>query len=175
MYLSVQENTDIPTLCKKLEKLPYVIYAEPDYYRKTVDAPAPDDPIFVQQHGWEQGNDRDIDLLRAWDFTRGSNNVIVGVLDGGIDYHNPDLGNGAFGAGAKVAGGYDYADNDSNPDDTGLDSHGSAVAGIIGAFANNATGVAGIAGGDGTTGNPGVQLISLRIGNDAGKSKWEMK
>jgi subtilisin family serine protease len=168
VYVPVPEDEDALSLCKMLEALPFVIFAEPDYLMKNNDVPAPNDPYFYLQRGWEQANDRDIDLLRAWDFTRGSNVVRVGVLDSGIDYHNPDLGNGSFGAGHKVSGGYDYIDDDSDPDDAGNSSHGTAVAGIIGAFSNNDMGVAGIAGGDATVGNTGVQLISLRISEPDG-------
>lgn len=168
MYVPVPENEDVLTLCKKLNELPFVIYAEPDYIMRSNDVPPPNDLYFSLQSGWEQVNDRDIDLLRAWDFTRGSNNVRVGVLDGGIDYHNPDLGNGSYGSGYKVSGGYDYIDDDSNPDDPGTVSHGTAVAGIIGALSNNTTGVAGIGGGNVASGNSGVQLIALRVSQTDG-------
>lgn len=164
VYLAVPKNENALVFCKKLETLPSVIYAEPDYIMKIDDAPAPNDLVFHLQRGWEQANDRDIDLLRAWDFTRGSNTVRVGVIDTGIDYNNTDLGNGSFGAGNKVAGGYDYQDNDSDPNDLSGVSHGTSVAGIIGALSNNGISVAGIAGGDATTGNIGVQLIALRVG-----------
>ena len=56
--------------------------------------------------------------------------IRIGVIDTGIDYTHPDLG-GCFGDGCKVAGGYDFYDNDADPIDT--DSHGTHVAGIIAA------------------------------------------
>ena len=56
--------------------------------------------------------------------------IRIGVIDSGIDYTHPDLG-GCFGEGCKVAGGYDFYDNDPDPIDT--DSHGTHVAGIIAA------------------------------------------
>lgn len=56
--------------------------------------------------------------------------IRVAVIDTGIDYTHPDLG-GCFGAGCKVAGGYDFYNNDNDPfDDNG---HGTHVAGIIAA------------------------------------------
>jgi thermitase len=164
MLLTVPPSTDIPGLCRKLEELPYILHAEPDYLMKIKDAPAPDDTHFNQQDGWEQTSDVDIDLLRAWDFTRGSTDIRVGIVDTGIDYHNPDLGNGSFGAGFKVAGGYDYFSDDSDPDDSNAGSHGSNVAGIVAAEGNNGTGVTGVAGGDASAGNLGVSLIALRVG-----------
>lgn len=56
--------------------------------------------------------------------------VKVGIIDTGIDYKNPALG-GGFGPGFKVAGGYDFENNDNDPmDDNG---HGTGVSGIIAA------------------------------------------
>ena len=65
--------------------------------------------------------------------------VVVAVIDTGIDYTHPALG-GKFGKGARVIGGYDFANHDDDPmDDAG---HGTHVAGIIGANGDGMTGVA---------------------------------
>ncbi len=65
----------------------------------------------------------------------------VGVIDSGVDYTHPALG-GCFGAGCKIAGGYDYVGDNFNgsnspmPDSDPLDQcygHGTFVAGVIGA------------------------------------------
>jgi len=56
--------------------------------------------------------------------------VSVAVIDTGVDYTHPDLG-GSIGPGQKVAGGYDFIDEDEDPMDE--DGHGTAVAGIIAA------------------------------------------
>lgn len=63
----------------------------------------------------------------------------IGVLDSGIDYTHPELG-GCFGEGCKVAGGYDYYDNDADPQDK--DGHGTHVAGIIAGKSDSQPGVA---------------------------------
>ena len=66
--------------------------------------------------------------------------IRIGVIDTGIDYNHPDLG-GGFGPTFKVAGGYDFFNNDPDPiDDHG---HGTHVAGIAaGSGKSSVTGVA---------------------------------
>lgn len=165
MVLEVDKYNDIKEMCKQIEGYEEIEYAEPNYILTTHDSP-PNDTRYDLQDGYEQATDNDIDANRAWDFTTGNEGIKVGVIDNGVDYHNIDLGNGAFNTtGAKVRGGWDYINGDNNPDDTdnGTSSHGTPVAGIIGASRNNGVGVAGLAGGD--EGNLGVQIIALKIGN----------
>jgi len=121
----------------------------------------PSDPQFSGQ--WHYHNtgqnagtvDADIDLPEAWDIIKGNTNVIVAVLDDGIEHSHPDLQ-----ANMWPGIGYNFVNNTSTiiPGD-----HGTHVAGTIAASTNNNTGVAGIAGGDGT-GN-GVRLMSCQVFN----------
>ena len=78
--------------------------------------------------------------------------IKIGIIDGGVDYTRPALG-GCFGSGCKVAGGFDFVGDNydgtnapvSDPDPLDLCySHGSIVAGIIGAN-DNIYGVPGVA------------------------------
>jgi subtilisin family serine protease len=65
--------------------------------------------------------------------------VTVAIIDTGIDYNHPALG-GGFGPGFKVAGGWDFVNNDADPfDDNG---HGTHVAGIVAGQSDTITGVA---------------------------------
>jgi len=65
-----------------------------------------------------------------WGYDVEGHNVIIAIVDTGIDYNHPDLG-GGFGPTYKVLGGYDYVNGDSDPmDDSG---HGTHCAGIAAA------------------------------------------
>ena len=90
----------------------------------------------------------DINLFAAWQKNQGSREVIVAVIDGGIDYRHEDL-SGNVGNPAELFG------------EPGVDDHGTHVAGTIGAENNNGVGVCGIAGGHG--GNTGVWLLSCQL------------
>ena len=80
----------------------------------------------------------------AWDFQRGRNDVIVAVIDGGVDYNHEDLDPGDR---SRVIQGIDAGEDDNDPmDDLTGDwgGHGTSVAGIVGAMSYNEQGVAGI-------------------------------
>src|SRR5438132_7376299 len=70
----------------------------------------------------------------AWDLSTGSSQVVIGILDTGIDPGQPDLQ-------GKLVAGYDYVNNDQDPSDD--NGHGTAVAGIVAANSDNQIGVAG--------------------------------
>ena len=121
-----------------------VLLVEPNYYGRFETLPAaepPNDPEFVNQW-WQQT----VGVLGLWPIGVGRG-IKVAVIDSGVSLTHPDL------VGNLDADGYDFGDNDSNPDD--LLGHGTAVAGIIAASANNGVGVAGIA--------PGARLLPLKV------------
>ncbi|OLB00745.1 MAG: hypothetical protein AUH09_03020 [Candidatus Rokubacteria bacterium 13_2_20CM_70_12] len=142
---------------------PDVLYAEPNWI---VDAQVvPSDPSFSSLWGLNNTGqnggipDADIDAPEAWDITTGSSDVVVAVIDTGIDYTHPDLSanmfrneldcnsNGIDDDGNGLVDdcfGIDTANNDSNPMDDANPGHGSHVAGTIGAVGNNAVGVVGV-------------------------------
>ncbi len=77
----------------------------------------------------------------AWDQAQGygATDVVIAILDSGVDVNHPDL---------RLVPGYDFGDDDSDPDDdSAAPGHGTACAGVAAAIANNGLGVAGIAGG----------------------------
>lgn len=76
-----------------------------------------------------------IETNRGWNLSKGSNNVIIAVVDTGVDLQHTDLK-------GQLVQGYNVIDPDKEPlDDVG---HGTHVAGIIGALVNNGEGVAGM-------------------------------
>jgi len=108
---------------------PEVDCAEPNGVDMT-DEVTPNDSRYTDQ--WGPGKIR---ADETWVVARGSG-ITVAVVDTGVDYNHEDLS-------AKVIKGKDVADNDDDPMDMG--SHGTHVAGIVGAQTNNGKGVAGIA------------------------------
>lgn len=97
-----------------------------------------------------------INVDSAWTVTYGSPNVKVGIFDSGIDYFHQDLQGINY-------NGWDYWDNQYayGVDDV---SHGTPVAGIIGANRNNSLDIAGIAGSD--NGFAGVTMLDFRISSN---------
>lgn len=96
----------------------------------------------------------DINIDEVWeDGTVYREDVIVAVVDGGIDQNHVDLS-------SNCIGGYNFVRNSIEiiPED-----HGTHVAGTIAAINNNGVGVCGIAGGDALRGIPGVKVLSCQI------------
>lgn len=113
---------------QELGSLPGVERVEPDMIIQA--AFIPNDPNYHDQ--WHLPA---VNLPAAWDYYQGSAEILVAVLDTGVDYNHPDLQE-------RIMAGYDFYYNDSDPmDDVG---HGTMVAGIIAAVSNNEFGVAGV-------------------------------
>ncbi|WP_321297485.1 S8 family serine peptidase [Marinifilum fragile] len=122
----------------------------------------------------------DINLFEAWKETTGSSDVVVAIIDGGIDIDHEDLADAMWVNEAELNG-VEGVDDDGNgyPDDIyGYNFvtnsgeitdhyHGTHVAGTVGAVNNNGIGVSGVAGGDGTEGT-GVKMISCQIFTEDG-------
>lgn len=107
------------------------------------------DPEFKKQ--WQHEK---VETLRAWDISRGSEGVLVGVCDSGVERLHEDL------KGRVLKRGYDFVDldTDANP----VTSHGTFVAGLIAATASNTLGGAGVA--------PNVKILPLRITDSKGST-----
>src|SRR5207249_2940903 len=114
-----------------LQNDPDIEFAERDYIAHS--CATVNDPYVVSGSEWHLAR---IQALQAWDVTAGSPNVVIAILDSGINAAHPDLAR-------RILPGYDFVNNDGTPlDDYG---HGTAVAGTVVADGNNGTGVAGVA------------------------------
>lgn len=126
--------------------------------------------------------DADIDAVEAWDVTTGSRDVLVGVIDTGVDYTHPDIaanywtnagesGLDANGADKKLNGvdddangfvddfrGWDFVNNDNDPMDD--NNHGTHCSGTIGGVGNDGVGVAGV--------NWEVSIVGIKFLSGAG-------
>jgi hypothetical protein len=102
------------------------------------------DPYFTYQWGLHNTRqtggreDADIDAPEAWDIITGTTDVMVAVIDTGVDYTHQDLNDGRVITDTDK----DYVNNDDDAMDD--HSHGTHVAGTIAAETNNGVGVAGV-------------------------------
>lgn len=107
---------------------PDVLFVELDY--RVTASLVPDDPRWPEQYG-----PVNVGAPAAWDVTTGSSDVILAILDSGLDTGHPEFS-------GRLVGGYDFVEGDAVPQDEC--GHGTHVTGIAAASGNNARGVAGI-------------------------------
>jgi len=132
LRVAVPADTDVQQVCELLQaRTDMVRAAEPE--GEQVAQVAPNDPLY-RAFQW---NLRRIGMEQAWDLRPSAADVIVAVLDTGVDLTHPDLRPNLM-----LELGYDFLTDTPRPQDD--ESHGTAVAGIIGAVGNNRDGVTGI-------------------------------
>jgi subtilisin family serine protease/Tol biopolymer transport system component len=171
--LSLPKKAKIEFVVKDYKKDPNVEYAEPNFIVETT-ATTPNDPYYSSQ--WHLNNtgqnvngtigapDSDIDAPEGWDIAKGNDQVVIAILDTGIDYEHEDLNERIWTNSGEIPGngidddkngyvddyrGYDFIGHDSyypsydnDPfDDRG---HGTFVSGLAGAESNNGQGVTGV-------------------------------
>jgi subtilisin family serine protease len=129
----------LSTVLSALQNNPSIEFAEPNY----ILSPnlIPDDPYYPSE--WHLAK---INAPAAWDVTVGTSNVVIAILDSGVDATHPDLS-------SLVIPGWNFYDN--NSDATDVNGHGTAVAGTAAASSNNSIGVAAV------TWNP--MLLPVRV------------
>jgi thermitase len=141
-------DTGVEEMVEILGRNPSIESAQPNHiYRAQV---TPNDSLFGyqyalfnkgQQIGWVPGSpvgnpNADIKAPQGWEETTGSADVIIGIVDTGIDLTHPDLKNKIVGTGRDFVNGDSIAEDDHG--------HGTMVAGVAGAETNNGEGIAGV-------------------------------
>lgn len=176
--IELGENENVEDVIEKYKKTGQVIHAEPDHLgygggEQMLALPlnTPNDEFFNRQ--WSLHNDgtfslsptvagSDIKMLAAWEIETGDPDLIIAILDSGINTNENDIKERLWrNPGEQIDGqtvnngtdddengyiddhlGWDFANNDNGlADDNG---HGSNIAGIVGAHANNDIGYTGI-------------------------------
>lgn len=109
----------------------------------------------------------DVNVVPVWEnYTTGNPDVIVSVVDGGVDFQHEDLADNMWHNPAQHGTGqYGFNFISGNYAIT-PESHGTHVAGTIAAVNNNGIGVCGIAGGNKARGVSGVKIMSCQIFDD---------
>ena len=144
-----------------------------DYVVRTTDIT--NDPEVGKQWGLTPAPG--LDISDAWAIATGATEVVVAVIDSGIQLDHPDLASNIWVNPGEIANnnvdddnngyiddvyGWDFWNWDNNPDDDDETGHGTHVAGTIGAVINNGVGVSGIA--------PNVRLMALKVFNANGSA-----
>lgn len=109
----------------------------------------PDDLYWDKMWGLER-----IDMPNAWNESTGDKEIKIAIIDSGIDYNHEDLSGNI-----DVSQGYDFVDNDHNPQDE--HGHGTHIAGTIEAETDNGIGVSGI--------NWDITMVPLRVLDEENK------
>lgn len=131
-----------------------VRYVEPNGVGRAMSEP-PSDPQFGEQ--WHLNNigqtggmpGADIHALEAWGIQQGSQDIVVAVLDSGIDFDHPEFA-------GRLLPGWDFVHNDPDPS-YGNNPHGLLVAGTLAARAGNGLQVAGV--------NGSCTMLPIKISN----------
>ncbi|HEU5062898.1 MAG TPA: S8 family serine peptidase [Solirubrobacterales bacterium] len=153
---------------RRLERQPGVAYAQPNFRYEALAVAAPNDSFFANLWGLSDPAlpKPGVSALEAWEETEGNGQVIA-VVDTGVDLTHPDIEpnlweNPAPDPTDQDLHGYDFVDDDGDPDE--FQFHGTHVAGTAAAVAGNATGIAGVA--------PKAEIMAVRVldGNGSGST-----
>ncbi len=165
--IRLPQGMKVEDAIKLYNQSPYVEYAEPNYIVRKAQL-IPNDPYFNLQWGLRNVGQNvdgfvgtqgiDIEIVNLWAQCQGGD-VVVAVLDTGVDYNHPDLTQNIWSNPGEVCNngvdddgngyvddcvGWNFAYNTNNPMDDDVDGHGTHVAGIIGAVGNNNQFLAGV-------------------------------
>lgn len=198
LWYAVEFDTSVPVTraaadIKASDEMELVSYVYPIKYADAPDSYPFNDPKlpsqwhymnFGQSSGLIEGSD--INVFPAWEISTGREDVIVAIIDGGIDYTHEDLASNMWINEAEFNGqpgvdddhngyvddiyGYNFVANSGGK--ITFEDHGTHVAGTVAAVNNNGIGVSGVAGGDYANGIPGARLMSLQTSNSENEGAY---
>jgi subtilisin family serine protease len=167
------------SIIKDLSGFKDVVNISPNY-RRYIASTTPNDTLFNSLWGLHNTGspggpaDIDIDAPEIWDKTRGSSDILIAVIDTGIDYNHPDLNSNMWVNPGEIAGNSTDDDGNGYIDDVyGINAisgtgdpmddhgHGTHCAGTIGAVGNNSQGTVGV--------NWDVGMIAAKFVNASGE------
>mgnify|MGYP000421619878 CR=1 FL=1 len=175
-HLKLPKDLKVEEAIKMLKDDPSVEYAEPNFiYRSAI---LPSDTLFTNQ--WHL---KKIKATDAWDKARESTDVVIAIIDSGVNVNHPDLRENIWLNRREIANnkidddgngyaddiqGWDFVNDVSDPGPKFEDgfteegvNHGTLVAGVAGAAGNNASGISGI--------TWKVQIMPLKVLDDKGE------
>ena len=194
--VTASNQKQLKKVFNKLEKRTDVVSVQPNYQYTVMDSEIPNDSKFSKQWGLKNDGIQsfstssgdnvqstagvDIDAVEAWNTFKSNEEVVVAVIDTGIDYKHEDLKNAMWKNPGEIAGngkdddgngyvddvyGWDFYHNDKSvcaytskgtAKSADNDNHGTHCAGIIAATANNKVGIAGVAS------NVNVKIMAIK-------------
>lgn len=161
-HLKLGRGVSIEEALERYRRHPHVLYVEPNYLIQI--SVLPDDAEFDRQWGLHNRGQTegtpgaDIGADEGWNISTGSHDILLAVVDTGIDYTHPDLVDNIWHNPGEIPGngldddgngfiddvhGWDFVADDAVPLDE--NGHGTHVSGIAGAVGDNALGIAGVA------------------------------
>lgn len=179
------EQQDIDYVIEALEAYPEIEYASPNYVFE-MEPPTADDYFYEDEEADAVLNMWGLEYVKApeaWEYCSGSPDVVIGIVDSGVDFNHPDLADnmwinmGEWGENGELSNnGIDddgngyvddyngwnfYYDNNETYD---VDGHGTHVAGTAAASGSNNMGVYGVA--------KDCKIASLRIASNPEDSEF---
>ncbi len=154
VLLKVPDGQEIQAI-RDLQSNPLVKYAEPNYIIRACAEPSLSPAVPNDTYWSKQWNMRKIEAPTAWSVVTGTPQIVVGIIDSGIDDLHPEFQ-------GRILPGYDYVNHDNDPYDDFW--HGTHVAGILAAMGNNGIGVAGVAW--------GVRIRAYKVLDETGEGSY---